>query len=106
MFSAWYQLVPSDLWQEEPRVLIGLLSIGDEGTSQVALRRKLKIRQSHLSKLLTKLRRWELIAEEQSEEDGRVRLYRTTPGAAALSSYIEQSLTRVLEEEGYTGNRQ
>src|SRR5277367_1800787 len=35
---------------------------GDDGTSQVDLEERLGIKQSHLSKLLTKLQRWDLIS--------------------------------------------
>ena len=92
LYAAYYEWVRYDFAQADPRVLIALLSLGDAGISQTQLSQELDVKQSQLSKLLTKLVRLEVLSEEPSPIDGRVRLYRSTPAAGKVLASLESAL--------------
>lgn len=102
MIAAWRSIVPMEFRDEEPRILLRLLSLGDVGTQQRELTLELGIQQSRLSKLLSKLGAVEpgLIAVEELPEDRRWRRYRSTPAAAQLLENLENAMTLFLGSGG------
>lgn len=94
MVSAWKSIVPAELRDEEPRILLRLLSLGEVGIQQSELIQELGIRQSRLSKLLSKLSEMDpqLITIEELPNDRRWRRYRSTPAAAQLLGNLEYAM--------------
>jgi DNA-binding MarR family transcriptional regulator len=94
MVTAWREIVPAELKDEEPRILIRLLSIGDVGIMQRDLMQEFGIQQSRMSKLLSKLGALtpQLITTEESPMDRRWRRYRSTPAAAQLLGNLEYAM--------------
>jgi DNA-binding MarR family transcriptional regulator len=96
MVDAWKSTLPSELKDEEPRILLQLLSLSEDGISQQNLIRQTGIDQSRLSKLIAKLRGLDLIAEQAPSSDRRWRLYWSTVGATQLLATLESTMTNFL----------
>jgi DNA-binding MarR family transcriptional regulator len=92
MIMAWELAVPAELIDEEPRILIRLLSIGTVWAKQRELMLELGIKQSRMSKLLSKLTELGLIEQEELPDDRRWSQYRSTPAAAQLLENLEGAM--------------
>jgi DNA-binding MarR family transcriptional regulator len=94
MIMAWELAVPAELRDEEPRILLRLLALGNVGIQQSELIQELGIRQSRLSKLLSRLSEMDpqLITIEELPNDRRGRRYRSTPAADELLGNMEKAM--------------
>jgi DNA-binding MarR family transcriptional regulator len=92
MVDTWKAILPAELRDETPGILLQLLSLGDVGISQQDLIGKMGIDQSRISKLIAKLRALELIAEQAPSTDRRWRLYSSTAAATQLLGSLENAM--------------
>jgi DNA-binding MarR family transcriptional regulator len=96
MVDSWKATLPAQLRDENPGILLQLLSLGDDGISQQDLVARIAITQSGLSKLIAKLRALGLITEQAPSRDRRWRLYRSTGKAAKLLVDLENTMTNFV----------
>jgi hypothetical protein len=106
MWSAWVEVMPQPLVGEDPVLLLRLLDLADveTGISQSDLRRALKIRQSRLSKLTTKLITQKWLQEVLPQVPDRRFLFAKT-GRRAKESVLalETRLSKLLPLARKTG---
>jgi hypothetical protein len=95
MYSKWNEIVDRDLARENPNILLRIVELtsSEEGVSQTALKKDLKINQSRLSKLTTKLisSKWAVVQE--SPTDRRVLLICATDHAKARVEELKTALS-------------
>jgi hypothetical protein len=106
MWSVWVEVMPQALVGEDPNLLLRLLDFADveTGISQSDLRRGLKISQSRLSKLTTKLITHKWLGEVRPQvPDRRFLFVRTGRRAKDTVLELETRLSKLLPLARKTG---